>query len=383
MNAGRARGGLGLALALAMAPLVALGFSRFAYALLLPAMREDLGWTLSQAGSLNTANGAGYLAGALLAPLLGRRFGGAQAFGWSLGLSALALLVSAWPTRWELFLLIRTLGGVSTACAFVLGTELAARALPQRPATALALYFAGSGLGMWLAGLLLPALVLQDGQWRAAWALLGALALPAFAWAAWAARRTDPAPPVAAAAGRPRLWPLLWPSLVGNALYGAGYVGYTTFVMALLRDAGHGALASALFFSALGLASVLASPLWGRVLGRLRGGRGFALVSLGVSAGIVPVLLSAQPWALATSALLFGLCFMAGPAAVSVAAQRVLPAPQLALGLGALTAAFSLGQALGPLATGWLADRTGQLALALWLGPVLLVLGAGVSLRQR
>ena len=52
---------------LAMAPAVAVGLARFAYALLLPPMRADLGWTYADAGTMNTANAAGYLAGALLA----------------------------------------------------------------------------------------------------------------------------------------------------------------------------------------------------------------------------------------------------------------------------------------------------------------------------
>ena len=52
-------------LALAMAPAVSNGFARFAYALILPAMRADLGWTYSMAGWINTANAIGYLLGAL------------------------------------------------------------------------------------------------------------------------------------------------------------------------------------------------------------------------------------------------------------------------------------------------------------------------------
>ncbi|MFD1751914.1 YbfB/YjiJ family MFS transporter [Salipiger marinus] len=53
-------------LALAVALAICLGIARFAYALLLPEMREDLGWTYAEAGWLNTSNGAGYLAGALM-----------------------------------------------------------------------------------------------------------------------------------------------------------------------------------------------------------------------------------------------------------------------------------------------------------------------------
>ena len=47
-----------------MGPAVALGLARFAYALLLPAMRADLSWSFADAGAMNTANAVGYLAGA-------------------------------------------------------------------------------------------------------------------------------------------------------------------------------------------------------------------------------------------------------------------------------------------------------------------------------
>jgi predicted MFS family arabinose efflux permease len=57
-----------LAAGLALGPMVALGFGRFSYALLLPPMRASLGWTYTQAGAMNTANGLGYLLGAVLVP---------------------------------------------------------------------------------------------------------------------------------------------------------------------------------------------------------------------------------------------------------------------------------------------------------------------------
>ncbi|MGI5290794.1 YbfB/YjiJ family MFS transporter [Nonomuraea polychroma] len=42
---------------------MALGFTRFAYALLLPPMHQELHWSYAQAGSMNTANALGYLLG--------------------------------------------------------------------------------------------------------------------------------------------------------------------------------------------------------------------------------------------------------------------------------------------------------------------------------
>jgi len=64
----------GQALVLSLGAAVSLGVTRFAYGLLLPPMRESLGWSYTLAGAMNTANAAGYLAGALLMPRLLQRW---------------------------------------------------------------------------------------------------------------------------------------------------------------------------------------------------------------------------------------------------------------------------------------------------------------------
>ena len=71
-----------LILILSLAPTVGLGIGRFAYALVLPDMRDALVWSYSAAGFMNTINAAGYLVGALLASRLIRRFGLAASVRW-------------------------------------------------------------------------------------------------------------------------------------------------------------------------------------------------------------------------------------------------------------------------------------------------------------
>ena len=51
---------------LALGLTVTNGFARFAYGLILPAMKEEMGWNYAQAGWLNTANALGYIIGAIL-----------------------------------------------------------------------------------------------------------------------------------------------------------------------------------------------------------------------------------------------------------------------------------------------------------------------------
>ncbi len=64
---------LALAAVLSLGAAVSLGITRFAYGLLLPTMRADLGWTYTLAGAMNTLNALGYLLGALATPWLLKR----------------------------------------------------------------------------------------------------------------------------------------------------------------------------------------------------------------------------------------------------------------------------------------------------------------------
>ena len=69
-----------LAFVLSLGTVVSNSFARFAYALVLPAMRDELGWNYSQSGVLNTANALGYLAGAVLTRALVNRVGNRALF---------------------------------------------------------------------------------------------------------------------------------------------------------------------------------------------------------------------------------------------------------------------------------------------------------------
>jgi len=71
-----------LILILSLAPTIGLGIGRFAYALVLPDMRDSLHWSYSAAGFMNTINAAGYLVGALFASQLIKRFGLAASVRW-------------------------------------------------------------------------------------------------------------------------------------------------------------------------------------------------------------------------------------------------------------------------------------------------------------
>lgn len=375
------------AMGLAVAAAVALGFSRFAYALLLPPMRDALGLTYAEAGSLNTANGVGYIVGAVASAAAAGRWGPARPF--QLGVLASALLLLATPLASGLIslLFIRTLGGFSTAFAFILGAALAGAITSQRDAARggllVGIYVAGAGAGIVLSGLAVP-VALRYGApgWREGWLVLGGLALVGVVPAWWAARHAHGGA-AGAAGGRLGQLRRLVPTALGYGLFGAGYAGFMTFVIAYLRSTEGSGVDPAVFWIVLGAAATACTLLWGRMLGRLSGGTGPCLVYALTMLGTLPLLLWVGTGASLATAVIFGGSVLAGPTAITIVAKQQLPAPSLPLALSALTVSFALGQALGPLLSGAVTDRSGSVSGGLWTSPALLALAALVTLLQR
>src|SRR3954469_812568 len=123
-----------LILILSLAPTIGLGIARFAYSLVLPDMRDSLHWSYSAAGFMNTINAVGYLAGALLASRMIRRFGLARTVRWGTLAAVASLALGAMSGNFVVLSLARLLAGIGAAGGFVGGAALAAT-IAQSPCT--------------------------------------------------------------------------------------------------------------------------------------------------------------------------------------------------------------------------------------------------------
>jgi predicted MFS family arabinose efflux permease len=124
--------GLLTALLLSFGPTVSNSFARFSYALVLPAMREDLQLSYSQGGWLNTANALGYLAGAILTWTLVRRTGNRLIFSAGMVVTAASLLATGLTTDFAVLTTARLLAGIGGAMVFITGGALAGNIFPGR-----------------------------------------------------------------------------------------------------------------------------------------------------------------------------------------------------------------------------------------------------------
>jgi predicted MFS family arabinose efflux permease len=374
-----------LILILALAPTVGLGIGRFAYALVLPDMRDALGWSYSAAGFMNTVNAAGYLAGALMASRLAKRFGLLAVLRWGTLASVASLALCALSGNFVVLSFARLLVGVGAAVGFVGGGALAARIAQSQGSRAnflLSLFYAAPGLGILASGLIAPFMLQTFGPgswWLVWWALTllaGAMTAPLLLTPI-----DNHAGFAEAAPARFSMGPVLV-YLVGYFLFGAGYIAYMTFMIAYVRDAGGGAVAQSAFWCLIGASAFVTPWVWRGVLGLDRGGVSTAIILfINATGAALPLFGHSAPW-LVASALVFGVSFFAVVGSTTAFVRFNYPPAAWPTGIAAMTIAFGVGQTLGPIATGAITDALGSLSYALNAGATMLALGGLLSLFQ-
>jgi predicted MFS family arabinose efflux permease len=379
------------AFALSLGAAISLGLTRFSYALLLPPMRADLGWSYLLSGSMNTGNALGYFIGALATPSLMRRFGAQATLVGGAVLAGLFMMLSGFVVDADLLIVQRVLAGIASAFIFISGGLLAARLgllHPERSGLLLGIYYGGTGLGILASALLVP-LALDAASarevahgWQWAWIALGALCLLGTLAMAPPARQVDGAASAANGEGgfRPQAFAF---GLLGYLMFGVGYIGYMTFVIAVLREQGMSAATVTLFYAVLGLAVMASSRIWAGMLDRFKGGQSMAILNalLGV-ATILPAL-TAAPVLMFVSGLLFGGIFLSVVASTTAMVRHNLPQHAWSSGISAFTTVFALGQIVGPSVIGWIADGPGGLQRGLVYSALALFAGALLASRQR
>jgi predicted MFS family arabinose efflux permease len=371
---------------LALGTASALGLARFAYGLLVPAMRAELGWSLAQAGSLTTANGLGYLVGAVVTAPAARRLGVTATFRLGMVLTAVSLAATAVTSSYPLLLLARAAAGAAGALVFIAGGVLASHAAARlRSAVPLTMYFAGAGLGIALSGTLIPPLLGgHPGRWPLAWAGLAAAAGLA-TLASWTAARDAGAAREDAAPAT--LFDLravrrLWRIAASYLLFAAGYIAYITFLSAYLAAHHASTLQVAVTWAVLGIAGMAAPAVWSRPVSRWPGAAALAASLAALSAAAAVALISAAPAVVGVSAIGYGATFLVVPAAITSLIHSAVPRAEWTRVLATFTVVFAVGQTAGPYLAGALADRYGTGATLAWTA-ALCAAGAGLSLAVR
>jgi MFS family permease len=366
---------LRIALAGALALAVAMGIGRFAFTPILPMMQDDAGLSIVAGGWLASVNYLGYLLGALAATVWPLR-GNAALIGSLLGIAVVTFamgLTSAFP----LWVLLRFAAGVASALAFIAVSTRCMAALAELNRAQLnGVMYAGVGSGIAAAGLLCLWLMHQDAGSAWAWMVAGLLALCAVLLSLPVLRAIAmPLVPVAAAGMRGSLGGRAGLLVLCYGVAGFGYIIPATFLPVMAKSVVSDVSLFGWSWPVFGFAA-LASTLIASARAEAVGHRRVWILSHWLMAGgvVLPVLWPGLT-AVIVSALLVGGTFVVITMSGMQVAQAVSGGHAARL-VAAMTAAFALGQILGPVVTSLLFDAGYGFASGLLLSGVLLAASA-------
>ncbi len=381
----------------------ALGFGRFGYTLILPSMQVGLGLTNGQMGLIASGNFLGYLVAALIGGLLAGRFGQRLVISGGLALAGGTMLLTGLAPGFEAALAARAVTGLGSAAANVPAMSLMSLWFARRRrGLASGLLVSGSGIGLLVAGQVVPRVVAAGGGdgWRHSWYALGLavlgialvaglllrnhpgdLGLTAL-WAEPEPEQLDPQPRPAEPAGLRDVWRTgaIWHLGAIFAAFGFSYIIYATFFATHLLRNGLTSTAAGDLWGLVGLLSLGSGVLWGSVSDRLGRKQALAMVFLVQLGAILLFAIGSAPAVFAVSAVLFGLAGWSVPAIMTAAVGDYVDERLVPPAAGLLVLIFGVGQVVGPGVAGAIADAVGSFSPAFLLAGGIALLGSLGSL---
>jgi predicted MFS family arabinose efflux permease len=345
-------------------------------------MRSDLNWDYALSGWLNTANSLGYGVGGLTGMLLLVRYRPSALFVTGLISSVVTLLLVGLTTNFPVMLLLRFLTGVGSAWVFSCGGAMVATLYDKdakQAGSAVAIYYAGGGLGIAMSGFVIYPVLSGGMSWSAAWITLGAVGAILAILPVVSALKIPQKQNTLSTQKFP--WQSFMPLSLAYLLFGVGYIVYMTFVIAWLKEMQVSVFFSATLWVVVGIGAMASGWVWRRAMSNWWPTKTFALSTLVTAIGSALPLLSKSEPVLLLSGLLVGGSFFMTPAAIALLSRKMLPQSLWATAMSSFTMIFAMGQAIGPVFAGWIADSLG-LNTAMLVAAIILLLAAAISLLQ-
>lgn len=365
------------------ASMVAQGFGRFTYPVLLDAINDDVLNSYTRAGLLGTISLVAYLIGTAVVSIASTRLEPISLVKIGLTASAAGLGLLAVAPGFAMLAVALFITGLGGAGVWVPAPGIAATAVgPERRGLAIGLVGSGIGLGIVVAGPLtniVRSAANDDGVWRPVYGVEAAIAVVVLLGVFGLVRL----PPVTQTAARVEVSILRtvpgWRWLVAAfAIFGLSYSLYFYFLVAQLRETGWSASASSTIFAVVGVASALGGIAFGRISDRWGRPRTMAMGFVLLAAS--PLLtLSAQPVLVVVAAILFGLCVAGTPTAIGALVADTLQGRAFGAAFGTLTLVFGVAQLAGPPFAGAMAEVTGTFTIPFALASAVACGGIGCA----
>lgn len=383
-----------------LAFMLAHGFGKMSYTVILPSMKDGLSLTYTQLGLIASGNFIGYLIISVVGGFLASRFGARNIIFLSLLVTGIGLFLTGLSDSFSFAFVTRLITGFGNG-----GVPVPMITLPAiwfsvgKRGLAMGMVNMGVGLGLSVAGLLLPYCISYYGPqgWKYAWYLMGATVL-AGSFVCYALLRDHPrekgltmyggdaheeqaslpenatlGSALRRVMGESQIWKL---SSVYLA-FGFSYIIYLTFFIAYLtNELGLPTAEAGRIFALLGFLSIFCGVPWGSLSDRI--GRRYASTFGHLTLALCFLLFACyrQPLGVYLSAILFGLTAFAIPVIVAAAVGDAVGGQLASAGFGVVTLFFGIGQVFAPFIGGWIKDTTGTFTSAFLLCTLVAILGA-------
>jgi len=356
---------------------IAMGIGRFAFTPLLPLMQDDGLLDIEQGGLLASVHFVGYLLGALYAAKL--PFSPKLTLRISLITIAVSTIGMGVTSSFGLWVIFRFLAGVFSALTLVFVSNFYVRHLAEMgQSEKQGWVFSGVGLGIVAAGIGTLLIMISGLGSAASWQIFGVLSLLAAIVICVNIGSEIPDEKKTAAQTKAQKSPLLWSLIIPYGALGVGYIIPATYLPLMAKEV----ISSPLVFG-------WAWPIFGTA----------ALISTLVAATLQKAFSIRQVWVASQIAMAFGLLMpVLFPHIISIVlagicvggtfmvitmmgmkeTHRLAPADDIMRHLAVMTAAFAVGQMVGPVLASSLYSVTQNFSVSLVLASAILVATAAV-----
>ncbi|MFA6275739.1 MAG: YbfB/YjiJ family MFS transporter [Pedobacter sp.] len=360
--------------------LIGIGIGRFGYPPLIPALVKEGWFTISQADYLGASNLTGYIIGSAFATWINKHISFIPLIRISLLTVVLMFILCAFQFNFFIYFILRLITGIAGGIIMVLtAPTIFKHSTTTKKGLLGGIIFSGVGIGIALAGTLIPFLIHQG--LKTTWFVFAGISflLVIFFWTSWpdGSNEKQEFQPSFKSGIKHSIWSktivLLLISYVCNAV---GFVPHTVFwVDFISRGLDKGLETGTNFWILLGLSAAIGPVITGLMADKFGFSKSIRISLFIKGIGVVMPIFSTSTWSLAISSIFVGSLALG---ISSLAAGRVteIVAPDLQKKLWSwMTIGFSITHALTAYVLTYIFSVTDSYYLLFKIGALTLIIG--------
>lgn len=360
--------------------LVAIGLGRFGYPPLIPALVEAKWFSVAQADYLGAANLTGYIVGSLIGTRLNSYLPSVTLIRIMLATVILSFVLCAFHLGFPAYFLIRLFAGLAGGVLMVItAPTIFKHTAPDKKGVIGGIVFSGVGIGIVLAGTIIPLLV-QHGL-TLTWLCFAfvAMLLTLLSWNGWpqgSNQRHIKSEWVQS--GRSTVWsgPVIF-LIISYACNAIGFVPHTVFwVDFISRGLNRGITIGTQFWVLLGFSAAAGPLLTGYLADRIGFAKSIRISLLIKAIGVLLPLISTATWSLALSSIFVGSLALGITSLASGRTSELVANDRQKQVWSIMTIYFSLTHAATAYLLSFIFSRSHSYFLLFEIGAVALLIGS-------